>query len=168
MLPASASQILIRLADTISELASRPDARLRDLELGAAAEADQRASWNATGKPYPRESSIVDLFAAQVAARPHAAAVIAAGTAISYAELSDAAGRLAVRLGEHGVGPDTLVAVALPRGAVLITALLGVLRAGGAYLPLDLAAPPARTAALLAAARRPAGTGRRQHGQPAP
>jgi amino acid adenylation domain-containing protein len=153
LLPASARQILAQLRDTVRELASRPDAHLRDLDLGTAAEANQRASWNATSRPYPREFSIVDLFAAQVAAQPNAPAVIAGGAAISYSELNNQAGRAARRLARHGVGPETLVGVALPRSGELITALLAVLLAGGAYLPLDPAAPPARTAALLAAAR---------------
>jgi amino acid adenylation domain-containing protein len=151
MLDASARHILAQLRDTMRELAARPAARLPDLDLGARAEARLRARWNQTSTPYPREATVTSLVAAQVARQPDAPALIASGTTVSYAELDATAGQLAAALVRRGAGPEVLVGVALPRGPALIGALLGILRAGGAYLPLDLSAPPARTAAVLAA-----------------
>ncbi len=152
MLSGSARNMLARLRDTLRQMASLPGERLSRLDLGAAAETAVRAGWNATRRPYPRESTVPGLFAAQVAARPDAAAVAHGDTTVSYAELDRDTGRLAASLAGHGVGPDVIVAVAAPRGADLIRALLGVLKAGGAYLPLDLTAPSARIAATLRAA----------------
>jgi amino acid adenylation domain-containing protein len=152
ILSASARHMLGRLRDTLRQLAGRPDAYLSQLDLGVAAEAGLRAGWNATRRPYPRESTVPGLFAAQVVRWPEAPALAVGDTTVSYGELDHDTDRLARALAGRGVGPDTLVAVALPRGASLIRALLGVLKAGGAYLPLDLGAPPARTAAVLAAA----------------
>ncbi len=152
LLAASARHILAQLRETMRELAARPDTRLGDLDLRTRAEARLLARWNETSTPYPRESTVTSLVAAQVARRPDAPALIAGGTTVSYAELDATAGKLAAALVRQGTGPDVVVGVALPRGPGLIGALLGILRAGGAYLPLDLSAPPRRTAAVLAAA----------------
>ncbi|MFG1780658.1 amino acid adenylation domain-containing protein [Micromonospora sp. NPDC049048] len=151
LLAASARRILAQLHHTVRELADRPDARLADLDLGAAGEAPLRAAWNATRRPYPRDASIPEVFAARVAAAPDAAALVLGDRTVSYAELDRAADRLAGTLRGHGVTGEAPVAVLLPRGEPLIRALLGVLKAGGAYLPVDPAAPPARIADLLAA-----------------
>ena len=148
---ASARRILAQLHRTVCELAERPDATLADLDLGAAAEAPLRAAWNATRRPYPREASIPEVFAARVADDPAATALVVGDRTIGYAELDHASDRLARTLRGHGVTGESPVAVLLPRGEPLIRALLGVLKAGGAYLPVDPAAPPVRIAGLLAA-----------------
>ncbi|MGW2817180.1 amino acid adenylation domain-containing protein [Streptomyces sp. NPDC001415] len=72
------------------------------------------------------------------------------GTRLTYARLWQRSGRLAAALAGRGVGPGDLVAVDLPRSADLVVAFLGIARAGAAYLPLDLKAPPERVAELLA------------------
>ncbi|MEV4665716.1 amino acid adenylation domain-containing protein [Micromonospora echinofusca] len=151
LLAASARRILAQLHHTVRELAERPDARLADLDLGAAGEAPLRAAWNATRRPRPRDASIPEVFAARVADDPDATALVLADRTVSYAELDRAADRLAGTLRGYGVTGEVPVAVLLPRGEPLIRALLGVLKAGGAYLPVDPAAPPARIAGLLAA-----------------
>ncbi|RLK09910.1 amino acid adenylation domain-containing protein [Micromonospora sp. M71_S20] len=151
LLDASARRILAQLHGTVRELAQRPDARLADLDLGVAGEAPLRAAWNATGRPYPRDASVPEVFATRVAGDPAATALVLDDRTVSYAELDRAADRLAWTLRRHGVAGETPVAVLLPRGEPLIRALLGVLKAGGAYLPVDPAAPPARIAGLLAA-----------------
>ncbi|GAB7044445.1 non-ribosomal peptide synthetase [Catenuloplanes niger] len=93
--------------------------------------------------------TVVDLVVARVEARPDAVAVVAPDATLTYRELLERADRVAGGLLDAGVRPDTPVAVALPRSAALIVALLGVLRAGAGYLPLDPADPPDRTAAIL-------------------
>ncbi|MEU3911652.1 AMP-binding protein [Streptomyces sp. NPDC029721] len=100
------------------------------------------------------EATIPELFAQQVRRDPDALALVSGDLALSYRELDARASRLAGALHRLGVGPETVVAVALPRSADLAVALLGVVKAGGAYLPLDPAAPAGRTAELAAASAR--------------
>ncbi|GAA2097652.1 hypothetical protein GCM10009759_27950 [Kitasatospora saccharophila] len=94
--------------------------------------------------------SFPELFAAQVRRTPDAPAVRDPHAVLSYRELDARADALARRLVAHGVGPEDRVAVALPRDAGLVVALLAVLKAGAAYLPLDPAYPAARLAYMLA------------------
>ena len=85
-----------------------------------------------------------DLFEAQVARTPGAAALVFGRSQLTYDELNQRANRLARRLIQQGVGPETIVGIAIERSPEFIVALLGVLKAGGAYLPLDPAYPLAR------------------------
>ncbi|QNE17027.1 amino acid adenylation domain-containing protein [Kribbella qitaiheensis] len=94
-------------------------------------------------------STVPELFESTVARFPDAPAVIFDDTASTYAELNVRANQLARRFIALGVGPDSLVAVAVPRSADLITVLLAVLKAGGAYLPLDPTYPADRLAYML-------------------
>ncbi|MEU8877660.1 amino acid adenylation domain-containing protein, partial [Streptomyces javensis] len=96
------------------------------------------------------EATLPDLFAAQAALRPDAVAVTADGARLTYAELDAGANRLARHLIGLGVGPESRIAVAMDRTPALVTALLAVMKAGGAYLPVDPEYPPARIGALLA------------------
>ncbi|MFQ3634162.1 amino acid adenylation domain-containing protein, partial [Roseiflexus sp.] len=109
--------------------------------------------WNATTAPFPADRCTHDLVLDQAQRTPDAVAVEAATERLTYAELVARATALAHLLQDAGVGPDTLVAVAVPRSPDLLVALLGVWLAGGAYVPLDLRHPPARQRALLDDAR---------------
>ncbi|WP_079155640.1 non-ribosomal peptide synthetase [Streptomyces ambofaciens] len=100
-------------------------------------------TWNATARDV-EPASVVELFAAQVARTPDAEALLFEESTLTYAELDERSNRLARLLVEHGVGPERFVAVALPRSVELIVSLLAVLKAGGAYLPLDLDQPAER------------------------
>ncbi len=92
-------------------------------------------------------------FDRQVERTPHALALIDGERRLTYRELHERAAELAERLRGMGVGPETVVGVRLPRTAELIVALLGVLKAGGAYLPLDPAYPEERIAFMVEDAR---------------
>ena len=105
--------------------------------------------WNDTARVIP-EVTLPELFEAQVARTPDAPAVIFEGTQVSYAELNARASRLARLLVSLGAGPERLVAVAMPRSADMIVAVLAVLKAGAAYVPVDPAYPPGRIAYMLA------------------
>lgn len=94
-----------------------------------------------------------ELFAAQAAATPDAVAVTFEGRHTTYAELDRRANRLARVLAARGAGPDRLVAVALPRSTELVVALLAVLKAGAAYLPVDPDYPADRISYMLQDAR---------------
>ena len=94
-----------------------------------------------------------DLFGEQASRRPHSAAVVAAGNQLTYRQLDQSANQLAHHLQGMGVGPETLVGVCLERGTEAIRCLLAVLKAGGAYLPLDPSLPAARLTQMCAEAR---------------
>ncbi|MYY09398.1 amino acid adenylation domain-containing protein [Streptomyces sp. SID4919] len=96
---------------------------------------------------------MVGMFRRQVARSPDSIAVVAAGGTLSYGELDARAFAVAGGLRDRGVGPDDIVAVAIPRGADMVVAVVAVLAAGAAYLPVDPAQPPDRVAAVLADAR---------------
>src|SRR5262249_15920321 len=96
------------------------------------------------------ESTLPALFEAQVTRTPGAAALIFGQESLSYGELNVRANRLAHHLIDLGVGPESLVGVALERSTEMIVALLLVLKAGAAYLPLDPGYPEARLAYVLA------------------
>ncbi|MEU6381066.1 amino acid adenylation domain-containing protein [Streptomyces sp. NPDC046909] len=104
---------------------------------------------NATEAPLP-ETTVGELFAQRAAQTPDAVALVSGDTTVSYGDLNDRADRVAQALRAQGVGPETVVAVALPRSTDLAAALLGVVKAGGAYLPLDPASPANRIATQLA------------------
>jgi amino acid adenylation domain-containing protein len=123
------------------------------IDLLTAGEHDRiLGEWNATASP-GIESTVPQLFAAQVASTPAATALISGDLTLTYAELDARASKLAHLLIARGVGPETIVAIAMPRSADSVTALLAVSKAGGAYLPLDLADPPQRIGLVLAEAR---------------
>ncbi|MFI6172357.1 non-ribosomal peptide synthase/polyketide synthase [Nocardia sp. NPDC051052] len=141
--------MVTRLVRTLRQLVSEPGAAVGSVEV---LDADERdvvlRRWNDTTVEIP-DTTIVDSIGARVVAAPDAIAVFSGAEALSYRDLDARAGQLAQELISRGVGPDSVVAVALPRSADLIVALLGVLRAGGAYLPIDPAYPSDRLAFVL-------------------
>ncbi|MFI1198400.1 non-ribosomal peptide synthase/polyketide synthase [Streptomyces sp. NPDC020883] len=148
--PTTADALAGRLCLLLTGLADDPDRPLRDLPWTTAEERRRiLEDWNGTDRGRPA-ATLVDLFEDQVARTPDATAVTFEGSALSYAELDARAGRLAHRLAGSGAGPESLVALALPRSAEMIVALVAVLRTGAAYLPLDPELPADRIAGLLA------------------
>lgn len=128
-----------------------PDRPVAELPVLPADEFDRvTREWNDTGRAYPAGASVPGLFAARVAADPHAPAVVDDGLTLSYAQLDAAADRLAGLLRQRGVGPGALVAVALDRSWRAVVTLLAVLRCRAAYLPVDPQHPPARRDLVLA------------------
>ncbi|MFI6708294.1 amino acid adenylation domain-containing protein [Nonomuraea sp. NPDC050478] len=101
----------------------------------------------------PPELTVPESFARQAARTPDAVAVVAGDHRWSFAELNRRANAIAHHLRARGAGPEQLIALALPRGAEMIAAVLGVLKAGAAYLPLDLEHPAERIAYTLDDAR---------------
>ncbi|WCS22933.1 amino acid adenylation domain-containing protein [Methylobacterium sp. NMS14P] len=153
---AGATRLAHRFARLLAALAAEPDRAIWDLDLFEAGERRQvLTDWNATARAVPRET-LPALVAAQAARAPEAVALVAGSEVLRYAELEARANRIAHALIARGIGPEDIVAVSLPRGPDLVAALLGVLKAGAAYLPLDPGYPAERLALMLADAR-PAG-----------
>ncbi|MEO3844295.1 amino acid adenylation domain-containing protein [Streptomyces sp. B22F1] len=123
-----------------------------DADGDAHADADAGTDVDGDREAAPART-LTELFAVRVRTTPGAVAVAAAGTELTYAGLDARANRLAHALAARGAGPEDIVAVALPRSADLVVALLAVLKAGAAYLPLDPGYPAPRLAAMVADAR---------------
>ncbi len=145
-----------RLARSFTRLlaaaAALPAQRFDDLPLLAGEERHQLLhEWSGGPSPYPRAGSVHGLFAEQARRAPDAVALVTADgeEELTYGELAARAGRLARRLRGLGVAPDLPVAFCLARAPRMIVALLAVLEAGGAYLPLDPAYPRERLALML-------------------
>ncbi|RLS32247.1 MAG: amino acid adenylation domain-containing protein, partial [Planctomycetota bacterium] len=142
----SFSNFLRSLLDAPSEPVSR--ARLLDEQER------QRLIVDAAlfAEPSAHAGSLIERFRKQVAATPDAAAVTSAGGTWSYRDLDEHASRLAARLCRAGVAADKPVAICLPRSLELPAAILGVLAAGGGYVPLDPTLPIERLATMVAIA----------------
>ncbi|MFE1315996.1 amino acid adenylation domain-containing protein, partial [Streptomyces sp. NPDC058755] len=108
------------------------------------------SEWAGVAAAEAEVSTLPELFEAQVVRSPQAPAVVSGGVELSYAELDARANRLARLLVGRGVGPESVVAVALERGVESVVALLAVVKAGGAYLPVDPGYPVERIAFMLA------------------
>ncbi|KPI15380.1 amino acid adenylation domain protein [Actinobacteria bacterium OK074] len=132
---------------------AEPDRPIGTLEILTAAERRTLSSTSGTiGRPVA-DATVATLFERQTARRPDAVALVAGGTTLTYAELNARANRFAHALLDRGVGAEDVVALALPRSVELVVGVLGALKAGAAYLPVDPEYPQARIAYMLADAR---------------
>ncbi|WP_433385384.1 non-ribosomal peptide synthase/polyketide synthase [Micromonospora sp. KLBMP9576] len=129
----------------LEAMVADPDGDPRAVYLPAGERHDVLVGWNASATP-----GCADLVPARVAAWAAATPDAEAVDGTTYAQLDAVANRIGHRLRAAGVGPERVVGVLLERGADLVAALLGVWRAGGAYLPIDPAHPAERVAAMLA------------------
>ncbi|GAA4232129.1 non-ribosomal peptide synthetase [Actinomadura meridiana] len=147
---ASTVQAVAERFETLAgRLVADPDAPLSAADaLTPAERALIDGAWNDTRHDVP-DGTLTDRLEAQAARTPDAPAVLFEDETLTYADLHARADALAAELRARGVGPDRVVAVALPRSTRLMTALLAVLKSGAAYLPLDLDDPPARRAGLV-------------------
>jgi amino acid adenylation domain-containing protein len=119
-------------------------------EMDAAERERILVDWNDTAHEFPAPGPIHVLFERQAALRPDAIALRWAGGTMTYQELNERANWIAWDLKERGVGPQVVVGVGIRRGPIMIAAVLGVLKAGGAYLPLEPSSPGERVAGMLA------------------
>jgi amino acid adenylation domain-containing protein len=148
--PGTARRILGALGVLLETVAADPGRRLDEIPLLSTAELRELVAGaeSATLPPAPRR--LHDLFAAQAARTPDALAVLTpAGERLTYAELAGRSRRIARFLVRKGVGPEVPVGVCLERSPELIATLLGVLEAGGVYLPLDPGFPAERLVYML-------------------
>ncbi|MDQ3174281.1 MAG: amino acid adenylation domain-containing protein, partial [Acidobacteriota bacterium] len=129
----------------LEAVTSHPEQRLGDVPLlNKDEEYQQLVTWNSTHASYPEGKTIHQLFEEQAEKTPNNTAVVYGDTHLTYRELDERANQLGHYLRNRGVAPDALVALCLKKSADMIVALLGVLKAGGAYLPMDPAYPEER------------------------
>ncbi|HEX5885316.1 MAG TPA: amino acid adenylation domain-containing protein, partial [Pyrinomonadaceae bacterium] len=137
----------------LTEMVTAPDQTLSDVELLDEAEQAQiLKEWNHTAATWT-EPSVLNLFAQQVELTPDAPAVQFADQYLSYRQLDARANQIANYLRGHGVGNDERVAICLEPSLEMVTAVLGVLKAGAAYVPLDPAYPAERLNLMLSSAQ---------------
>ena len=145
-----AHTVLAAIAQTAADLLDRPGAPLRDIDpLGAAQRQQIFHEWNPPLSTVDASLTVHGLFARQVAARGKAVALAFQGKHMSYAELDIHSTRMAAQLRAAGALPGRTVCVALDRSMESIVVLLGILKAGAAYLPVDTAYPTDRLAFML-------------------
>jgi amino acid adenylation domain-containing protein len=144
------------LVSLLEDASVHSEKQVSELELLSADEQWQLAhGWNETKAVYPEDKLIQELFELQVERQPDAVAVVFEGKEITYKELDQRAERTAHLLNQAGVGPETLVGVALERSLELVIALLGILKAGGAFVSFDLTYPKERLAYMFEDTRVP-------------
>jgi natural product biosynthesis luciferase-like monooxygenase protein/FkbM family methyltransferase len=148
--PATIDRLADQLATLLAGVAAGPDRRLSELPLLSASERFQvLAGCNPTRRDVPPDATVHGLFAAQAALTPDAPAVVSGDRALSYLEVDRRSNQLARHLRRGGVSAGSLVGVFLERSHELPVVLLGVLKAGAAYLPLDPSFPADRLAYML-------------------
>lgn len=149
----TAQGISARLVRLLEAFADDPDLPLSAAPLLAPEEYRRIVhDWNATSCPVP-QALLPELLDRQAGCAPDATALVSGDTALTYAELSAWSNRLARRLIREGVGPESLVAVAVPRSVEMVVAVWAVLKAGAGYVPLDPELPAGRVETILGDAR---------------
>jgi amino acid adenylation domain-containing protein len=147
--PATIETFAARLIRLLQAVVADPDQPLSRINILSAEERHQLlVEWNNTAVSIP-PACLPELFEHQTSRTPDATAVISGDIQLSYAQLNTAANQLAHTLIDRGIGPEDIVALALPRSPYLVIAILGVLKAAAAYLPLDPDYPPPRLAFML-------------------
>nr|ARU08075.1 MlcM [uncultured bacterium] len=144
---ATAQSIVDRLLLVLDSVAAQPDLPVSAVNVLAEHERDLVVDGGARQVP---SSPVPALFEQQAVLRPSAVALETSSGTLTYAELNERANHLAWHLIAQGIGPDHLVAVLLPRGEWLAAAMLGILKAGAAYVPVDVTYPEDRVAEILA------------------
>jgi amino acid adenylation domain-containing protein len=134
----------------LEAIVADPECPIGELPLVATGERQRMVvDWNATALDFPRDRNLHQLFEAQAARSPGAAAIVFDGTVTTYGELDARANVLARDLRALGVGPDVPVGICMQRSVDMVAGLIGVLKAGGAYVPLDPRYPRERLRFIL-------------------
>src|SRR5262249_52357440 len=142
----AAPRLLEHLATLLAGMAEGLERRVGEIGLLTAAEALQLRAWNETAVEYPLDRPLHAWIEDQVRRSPEAVALVCEGEEMTSGELDRRANHLARRLQAVGCGPESRVGVLLERSFELLVALLGILKAGAAYVPLDPDHPADRLA----------------------
>ncbi|HKG78374.1 MAG TPA: condensation domain-containing protein, partial [Pyrinomonadaceae bacterium] len=147
---ATISRMIRHFQQLLQGIVEQPDRQVSQLPLLSEQERKQQlAEWNETSFDYARELTVPRLFEAQAAATPEAIALICEDEQLTYGELNERANHLAHYLQESGVSTETSVGVLMERSIEMVIAMLAVLKAGAAYVPLDPQYPHERVAFML-------------------
>ena len=154
--PATISRMVGHFQTLLEGIVAAPEQRISELPLLRAAERHQLlVEWNETRSDYPQDQCIHRLFEAQVERTPSATAVVFKHKRVTYQELNRKANQLAHYLQLLGVRPETPVGLCVERSLDMVVGLLGILKAGGVYVPLDPDYPRERLGFLLADTQMP-------------
>jgi amino acid adenylation domain-containing protein/non-ribosomal peptide synthase protein (TIGR01720 family) len=149
--PKTIERMAQQLGVLLEGIVATPACSLGELPLLPAEEqARLLVEWNQTARPYPRELGLAALFEAQVERSPEAPALRFEGISVGYRHLNEQANRLAHQLIGLGVGLGDSVGICAPRAPSLVVAMLAILKAGAAYVPLDPGYPEERLAFMIA------------------
>ncbi|MER6082909.1 amino acid adenylation domain-containing protein [Streptomyces sp. NPDC001833] len=147
--PATVERMLDSLVEVLSRAVAAPDTTVGQVELLSDEELARVVEDSLGSGAATPDGTVLDLFAAVVAATPDATAVTAGGTRLTYRELDELSDRTAARLRAAVPGPGALVGIHLPRSERLVATLLGVWKAGCAFLPLPLDHPEERLRTMV-------------------
>ncbi|MCB0165297.1 MAG: amino acid adenylation domain-containing protein [Anaerolineae bacterium] len=148
--PATIQRLVSHLRRLLERMVQAPQQTLGHLSLLSQAERQQLlVRWNDTHSPSPTDPCLPQLFEAQVERTPDAIAIVDGDRQLTFRQLNTQANRLAHYLQSLGVGPDTLVGLYFERSPEMIVSLLAIVKAGGAYLPLDPTYPQDRLAFMI-------------------
>ena len=142
-------RMLNNFLHTITQILENTELSIQDIETLASEEKQKVIEWGASKIVKPWHNTLHALFEAQVRKTPTARAMICEGQAISYQLLNDKANQLAYYLRSQGVGNNTVIAVFCDRSLTLIIAIMAVLKAGAAYVPVDSGYPVESLAHIL-------------------
>jgi amino acid adenylation domain-containing protein len=141
----SMERLADHLVQLMGQMALHPDKPLAELDYLTDAQKQQLLQdFNHTGKEYPQDKTVLQLVEAQAQRVPDNIAVVAANATLTYRQLNETANQLAAHLQQQGIAPGDLVAIQLPRSEWMIAVILGIFKAGAAYVPIDTAYPPER------------------------
>jgi len=150
------ARMLGHLQTLLEGMTANPERKLSELPLLSVAERQQLlVQWNDTQADYPKNASIHELFAAQTERTPDAVAAICENEQLTYRQLNAKANQMAHYLQTLGVKPEVLVGICCWRSLSVLVAILGILKVGAAYVPLDPAYPQERRSFMLADAKVP-------------
>jgi amino acid adenylation domain-containing protein len=147
--PSDIAQLAAQYTTIVEQVAARPEIRLGAINVLSQAERQQLQAWNETKAFYPQTHTFIELFSAQVKRTPQATAVRFKDETLTYQALDQQANNLAHYLQKQGVGPEIQVGICLDRSLDMLVSLLGVMKAGGIFVPLDPAYPRERLAFVL-------------------
>ncbi|WPO69658.1 non-ribosomal peptide synthetase [Streptomyces sp. KN37] len=148
----TAHRLTLRLVSVLEQVTGDPKLTAGATRITLPDELEAMRAWNDTARDVP-STPLPELFGAQARRRAEHPAILHEHGTLTYAELDAQTNALARTLLAHGAGPDAVVVLALPRGADFVRGVIGTLKAGAAYVPLDPELPPARQEFVLRDAR---------------
>jgi len=146
---ATIGRVAAYLQRVLQAMVADPTQGIEEIPLLSLEELQQFDTWNATERAYPKGQCLHEIVEEQVERTPNAPAVTYEGTQLTYRELNRRANQLANYLRTLGVGPEMLVGICMERSIEMVVGLLGILKAGAAYVPIDPTYPQERVAYML-------------------